>query len=189
MSDNHIADESESTGDMNRRRFVKGLAVAGGVAAFGSMGAGASSAEFNTKAVSQAEAERVLAAEATGVLETLASEGLLAEASLDELPTQQTTTDPRKPGVTHEVSGDDEIYVARQQTRDGTLAVLVRPSSGDAIGVHSTSDGNTFYDANGITTADPWCTGCQDTVACPTPIGIPDRQGIFCFGTFVSCCG
>lgn len=71
MSDNHIADKSESAGSMNRRQFVKRLAVAGGVAAFGSMGAGASSAEFDTKAVSQAKAGRVFAVEATGVLETL----------------------------------------------------------------------------------------------------------------------
>lgn len=189
MSDDNIADDAESTGDINRRRFVQGLAVAGGVAAFGSMGASASSTSFNTKAVSQAEAERLFATEAADVIETLASEGVLSEASLNELPTQQTTTDPRQPGVTREVSNDDEIYVVRQQTDDGTLAVLVRASDGNAIGVHSTSEGNTFYDEDGTTPAAQACSGCQDTDACPTPRGVPDEQGLYCFGTFITCCG
>ncbi|RYJ14293.1 twin-arginine translocation signal domain-containing protein [Halogeometricum borinquense] len=189
MSGEDIGDGSSGTGSVNRRRVLKGLAAAGGVTTFGTMGVSASSSELETKAVSQAEAERVFASQAAGVLKTLSSEGLLAEASLDELPTQQTTTDPRKPGVTHEVSGGGEIYVARQQTSEGTLAVLVRPSSGEAIGVHSTSDGYTVYDAEGITTAESKCSGCQDTEACPTPVGIPDHQGLFCFGTFISCCG
>lgn len=189
MSDENIADDSSSTGSVNRRQFVKGLTAAGGLATFGTMGVSASSTEPKAEAVSQAEAERVFASQATGVLETLSSEGLLAEASLNELPTQQTTADPRKPGITHEVSGGEDVYVSRQQTNDGTLAVLVRPGTDEAIGVHSTSDDYTVYDADGITTADPWCTGCQPTEACPTPIGIPDQQAIFCFGTFVSCCG
>lgn len=187
--ENEAGEAHASNGRVNRRRFVKGLAVAGGVTAFGSISASAEAPDLGTKAVSQKKAENVFTAHASQVIDTLADEGVLSEASLNELPMSQTTTNPREVGVTHEVGGDEEVYAARRRTDQGSLAVLVRPETGDAIGVLKTEDGYTVYDEDGVTPNDPWCTGCQQTDACPTPIGIPDNPAIFCFGTFVSCCG